>query len=64
LCLESGAVSGKGIVVSRSPTQVGVVYRVAAGGHFVASWCHALMVEMIVGAAAVSAYEDLVAGHA
>jgi len=52
------------VVVTCGPTQVAVEYGVAIGGLFAASWCRAFMVEVVVGAAAVSALWDFVAGHA
>jgi len=51
-------------MVSCSPAQVSVEYCVVAKGLLIASWCCAFMVEIVVGAAAVFAFEDLVAGHA
>jgi len=62
--LERGTVPVEGVVVSCGPTQVAVEYRVAAGGLLVATWCSAFVVEVVVSAAAVSAFRDLVVGHA
>jgi len=52
------------VVVTCGPAQVAGEYRVAARGLFVAAWYGTLMVEMVVGTAAVSTLGDLVAGHA
>jgi len=51
-------------VIPCGPTQVAVENGVTAGCFFVASWCCALMVEVIVGAAAVSTLWSFAAGHA
>ena len=51
-------------MVTCGPAQIAVEYCVAAGGLLVAACCCAFMVEMIVGTAAVSPLEALVAGHA
>jgi len=42
------------MVVTCGPTQVAVEYGVAAGGLFVAAWCCAFVVKVVVGAATVS----------
>jgi len=51
-------------VVACGPAQVVIQYGVTAGRLFVAAWSCALMVKVVVGATAVSALWDLVAGHA
>ena len=62
--LECGTVSVKGVVVSCSLPQVTGEYCVSARGLFVASWYCAFIVEIVVGATAVSAFGDLGAGYA
>jgi len=54
----------KGVVVICGPTQVVVEYSVSTGGLLIASWSCTLVVEVVVGAAAVSTLRSLVAGHA
>jgi len=51
-------------VVSCGPTQVAVEYRVTARGFLIATWCSAFVVKVVVSDATVSAFGDLVAGHA
>ena len=46
------------------PAQVAVQYGVAAGGLLIAPWCHAFMIEVVVGTAVVSTLGDFVASHA
>jgi len=52
------------MVVACGPAQVAVEYRIAARGLLIASWYYVFMIEVIVGATAVSTFGDLVAGHA
>jgi len=63
-CLECGVVLVEGVVVPYGPALVAVEYCVGARCFFVASWYCAFIVEIIAGAAAISAFGDLVAGHA
>ena len=51
-------------MVACGPAQVTVQYSVAAGCLLIAAWCSAFVVEMVVGAAAVSTFGGLVASHA
>jgi len=52
------------MVITCRPAQVAVEYGMAAGGLLVAARCCAFVVEVVVGAAAVSTLWNLVAGHA
>jgi len=51
-------------VVSYGPTQVAVEYCMVARSLFIVSWYCVFMVEVVVGAAAVSTFGYLVPGHA
>jgi len=52
------------MVVTCGPAQVALEYSVVAGGLFVAAWCCAFMVEVVVGPAVVSTLWSFAAGHA
>ena len=51
-------------MVACGPIQVAVEYCISAGGLLITAWCCILMVEMVVGTAAVSLLRCLVADHA
>jgi len=52
------------MVITCGPAQVAVEYGMSAGGFFIASWCGAHIVEVLVGSSTVGASGSLVAGHA
>jgi len=51
------------VVVTSGPAQVVVEYAMVARGFLVAFWCCAFIVEVVLGAAAVSILWNFVAGH-